>query len=320
MTYFFINQVIFRELLILVSMSNPDQGDDLIVPKKWYDALPRKSWERFQKVETSQEWFEVYKVTPNVYALYEDGQFQEVINYLVLGDENAALIDTGYGMADIKALVKELTDLPVIVVTTHTHVDHIGKHSDFKDVAVFDHPFARENASRGRPAGSMKGALGPGMYWKDLEEGLTPESFSIAPFKVSRWLKDRDTIDLGNRTLEVYYTPGHSPDSICLLDRDASLFWTGDIFYNAPLYVYGSTTNLDDFIESYRKMVDLSVHYEYLMPSHNETYINREILERVLRLAEEIKAGTAGEYREQNRGNMTIRRYDRKGFAIIVRA
>ena len=141
-----------------------------------------------------------------------------------------------------------------------------------------------------------------------------------SPFKVSRWLKNGNTIKLGGRQLEIYHTPGHSPDSICILDRDAGLFWTGDIFYNAPLYVYGSTTNLDNFIESYRKMVDLSSNYEWLMPSHNETCIDKEILSRVLKLAEDIKAGTAGGYREQNRGSYTIRRYEGEGFAIIVRA
>ena len=302
-------------------MSNPDKKDeDLIIPNNWFDALPRSSWSRFQMVETSQEWFNVYEITPEVYALYEDGQFQEVISYLILGDEKAALVDTGYGMGDIKTLVEELTDLPIIVITTHTHVDHIGKHSEFSDIAVFDLPFARENAEKGRTQGSMKNALGTGMYWKKLPEGLTPESFHIPPFNVTKWLKDGDIIDLGGKALEVIYTPGHSPDSICILDRDSGLFWTGDIFYNAPLYVYGSTTNLDDFINSYRRMYELSDHYDHLMPSHNETFIDKEIIARVLKTAKDIKLGRAGKYREQRRGNITIRKYDREGFALIVKA
>ncbi|HUS77580.1 MAG TPA: MBL fold metallo-hydrolase [Patescibacteria group bacterium] len=301
-------------------MSRSNKDEDLIVPKKWYDVLPRKSWERFKKVETNHPWFEVYEVKPGVYALYEPGQFQEVISYLVLGEEKAALIDTGYGMGNIKGLVEELTDLPIKVVITHTHVDHIGQNSEFDDVSVFDHPFARENATKDRPAGSMKGSLGEGMVWKPLPEGLTPESYKIPPFKVTRWLKDGDTIKLGGKTLEVYHTPGHSPDSICILDRADRLFWTGDIFYNAPLYVYGPTTDLDNFIESYRKMVSLYSHYDWLMPSHNETYVDKEILERVLKAAEDIRAGKGGEYREQNRRGLVIRRYDREGFAIIVKA
>jgi glyoxylase-like metal-dependent hydrolase (beta-lactamase superfamily II) len=297
-----------------------EKDEDLIVPTKWYDALPRESWKRFELVETGHPWFEVYKITPDVYALYEPGQFQEVISYLVLGEVKAALIDTGYNMGDIKGLVEELTDLPIVVVNTHTHVDHIGQNNEFDEVAVFDHPFARENAVKGTAVERSAGALAEGMVWKPLPEGFDPSTYHIPPFEVSRWLKEGDVIDLGGRRLDVYHTPGHSPDSICLLDRKARLFWTGDIFYNAPLYVYGPTTDLDDFIESYRKMVSLFPHYDRLMPSHNETYIEKEVLERVLEAAEDIRAGRAGEYREQERRGMLIRRYDYDGFAIIVRA
>ena len=87
-----------------------EESEDLIVPTKWYDALPRKSWERFEKVETSHPWFEVYKLPHDVYAIYEPGQFQEVISYLAIGEEKAALVDTGYGMGDIKGLAEELTE------------------------------------------------------------------------------------------------------------------------------------------------------------------------------------------------------------------
>ena len=294
--------------------------EDLVVPKKWYEALPRRSWDRFKRVETGYPWFEVYQVTPNTYAVYEPGQFQEVISYLALGDERAALIDTGYGMGDMRGLVELLTDLPVTVVITHTHVDHIGQCYAFEDVAVFDHPFARENAAQDRDYTRLGGALREGMVWMPFAEEFVPEAFSIPPFEVSRWLSDGDVVDLGGRGLEVRHIPGHSPDSICLLDRRSRLLWTGDMFYNAPLYVYSDTSDLDEFIESYRKMVDLSEHYDRLMPSHNETYVDKEVLSRVLEASREIKAGRGGEYREQNRRGTLIHRYDYEGFAIIVKA
>jgi glyoxylase-like metal-dependent hydrolase (beta-lactamase superfamily II) len=294
--------------------------EDLIIPKKWYEALPRESWERFNKVETGYPWFEVYEVTPNTYAIYEPGQFQEVISYLALGEERAALIDTGYGMGDMRGLVELLTDLPVTVVITHTHVDHIGQNYAFDDVEVFDHQFARDNAAQGRDYDRLSGALGEGMVWMPFAEEFIPESFSIPAFEVSRWLQDGDVIELGGRSLEVHHIPGHSPDSVCLLDRVNRLLWTGDMFYNAPLYVYSDTSDLDEFIASYQKMVDLSPHYDWLMPSHNETYVDKEILERVLRAAKDIKAGGGGSFREQNRRGTIIHRYDYDGFAIIVRA
>ena len=296
------------------------EGEDLIVPKKWYETLPRKSWERFKRIETGHPWFEVYELSHGVYAIYEPGQFQEVISYLAMGEEAAALIDTGYGMGDIKGLAEEITNLPLTVITTHTHVDHIGQNHLFERVAVYDHPFARDSAERGRDHESVKGALGEGMVWKPLPPTFNPETWSIPPFKVTRWLKDGDIIDLGERRLETYHIPGHSPDSICILDRTARYLWTGDIFYNAPIYLYSDTTDIDEFILSYEKMVDLFPHYDWLLPGHNETHVGKEILARVLNAARDIRDGRGGEYREQQRRGTMIRRYDYEGFAIIVKA
>ena len=294
--------------------------DDLIVPPKWYEALPRKSWERFTQINTNHPWFEVYKLPHKVYVIYEPGQFQEVISYLVLGDKSAVLIDTGYGMGDIKGLAEELTDLSITVVITHTHIDHIAQNYQFERVAVYDHPFARQNSMIGRNHESVKGALAEGMVWKSLPSTFDPNTWNIPPFKVTKWLQDGDIINLGERNLEIIHVPGHSPDSICILDRNARYLWTGDIFYNAPIYLYSDTTDINDFISSYEKMFDLSSHYDWLLPSHNETYVNKEIISRVLNAAKEIREGRGGEYKEQNRGEIVIRRYDYTDFAIIVKA
>jgi glyoxylase-like metal-dependent hydrolase (beta-lactamase superfamily II) len=293
---------------------------DLIVPKRWYESLPRESWERFEEVETGFPWFKVYELPSDVYALYEPGQFEEVISYLVLGEERAALVDTGNGIGDLKGLVDELTDLPVTVVNTHAHGDHIGQNHAFNEVAIYDTPFSREREREGRSIESMAHFLEEGMVWKPLPEGFDPATYNVPPFRVTRWLENGDRIDIGGRRLEVIHTPGHSPDSVCLLDREARLFWTGDTFYNAPLYVYSPNTNLDQFIESYDKMVDLSPHYDWLLPSHNETWVEKEILREVLEAARTIKIGKAGEYKEGARDGIPIRRYDYKKFALIVRA
>ena len=51
------------------------EGEDLVVPKEWYENLPRKSWERFTRIETGYTWFEDYELPHGVYAIYEPGQF-----------------------------------------------------------------------------------------------------------------------------------------------------------------------------------------------------------------------------------------------------
>jgi glyoxylase-like metal-dependent hydrolase (beta-lactamase superfamily II) len=119
--------------------------------------------------------------------------------------------------------------------------------------------------------------------------------------------------------LEVVHIPGHSPDSICLLDRNARLLWTGDTFYPGPIYIHLPGSDLDAFIKSYKRMIALSSHYDRLLPSHNEPYVEKAVLEGVLRAAQGIKTGKA-RYVEGIGEETRIRRYEYSGFAIIMKA
>ena len=293
---------------------------DIIVPKKWYDKLPREAWSHYEKIPHPDPWFEVYKLTDNVYAIYEDGHFEEVICYLVLGEEKAVLIDTANGIGDIKSLVEGLIDLPIMVVNTHTHVDHVGGDYMFDTIAAPDTEFSREQAKNGKSKAEMGHYLEGDMVWKPFPEYFGPDDWRIHPFKVTRWLKEEDKIDLGGRVLEVIATPGHSPDSICLLDRANKIFWTGDSFYPAPIYVYSPTTSLDQFIESFAKMVKYMPYYEWVMPSHNEPRIEKHLIKECYEAAKSIKAGTAGKYTEGVAAGIKVHRYDYGRFSLIVKA
>ena len=54
----------------------------LVQPDAWYSALPRKIFDTLEKVDAGDDWFSVYRIMPNIYAIYEDRHFQEVISYL----------------------------------------------------------------------------------------------------------------------------------------------------------------------------------------------------------------------------------------------
>lgn len=293
---------------------------NIIVPKKWYDKLPRKAWSNYEKFDQPDKWFEVYKLTDEVFAIYEDGQFEEVISYLVIGEKRAALIDTGNGIGDIKKVIEQITDLSVFVINTHTHGDHIGGNYKFDEVYVYECEFSKNRAKNGQTKEQMGHFLDDEMVWKPLPEYFDAETWRIHPFRVTRWLKDGEIIDLGGRSLEVIHTPGHSPDSICLLDRENKIFWTGDSFYPAPIYIYSSTTSLDQFIESFSKMVELMPYYEWVMPSHNEPKIEKHIIKECYTAAKNIKEGTAGAYTEGIAAGVKVHRYDYDRFSLIVRA
>ena len=71
---------------------------DLVHPEAWWKDLPRRAYADLERVPTGHPWFEVYRLEPDLFAIYEDGQFEETLSYLVLGGERAALIDTGDGI------------------------------------------------------------------------------------------------------------------------------------------------------------------------------------------------------------------------------
>jgi glyoxylase-like metal-dependent hydrolase (beta-lactamase superfamily II) len=291
----------------------------VVVPPKWWEILPRKVYSQLDRVETGQPWFEVYLIDPGIYVIYEPGQFEEAISYLVLGEDRAALIDTGCGIGDIRALVEEFTDLPIVVVNTHSHNDHVAQNYMFDEVEIFDDPVSRDRARRGCSHEEMAHLISEGMTWKPLPEDFDPEAYHVPPFEVTRWLKDGDVVDLGGRSLEVIHTPGHSPDSVCLLERGARLLWTGDLFYTGAIYTYLPGGDVDTFIESYGKIIGLFTHYDRLMPSHNEPWVEKEILREVLKAVEDIRAWKAKKYIEGMDGDIKIRRYNYERFAIITR-
>ena len=285
----------------------------------WWKVLPRKVYSELHRIESKQFWFEVYKIEPGIYVFYEDGQYEEAISYLVVGKRKAALIDTGCGIGNIKLLAEEFTRVPVMVVNTHSHYDHVGQDYMFDEIAMFDAPNAREVAQKGYSRSELSHVLDPEMLRKPLPEGFDSQNYNVPPFTVTSWLKDGTLIDLGGRQLEVMHTPGHSPDSICLLDREARLLWTGDIFYTGAIYLHLPGGNLDLFISSHEKLIALSALYDKLMPSHNEPWVDKAILEEVLSAAREIRAGRAKPKRAEDLEETKIRRYEYSRFSIIAK-
>src|SRR6516225_1022699 len=208
----------------------------------WCKGQPRPAYRKLERVKISDPWFEVYKIVPGVFAIYEPHQFEEVISYLVIGSQKALLFDTGMGIGNIKAVVEGLTELPVSVVNSHTHNDHVGDNWRFPDVYGMPTAFTRTNAN-GSTA-DAQAELAPGQVCGTLPAGFDAKSYRTRAFHISHWLKDGDKINLGDRTLEVISTPGHTPDSIALLDERNGLLFTGDTFYLGPIYLYRPETDL----------------------------------------------------------------------------
>ena len=83
-------------------------------------------------------WFTVSQLDEGTFAISEYGHWEKVHSFLLIGDERAALIDTGLGIDDMRRMTDQLTDLPIMVLTTHVHADHIGSHGQYGEIYVHE--------------------------------------------------------------------------------------------------------------------------------------------------------------------------------------
>lgn len=281
----------------------------------WWNALPRPEWSAFDRIEQDQDWFEVYRVAEGVYAVYEPGQFEEVISFLILGADRALLFDTGLGIGDMRRVVRQITELPVIVLNSHTHYDHIGGNHQFETIYALDNKFTVSNAG-GSSVAERAEFIGEGWVWKPLPAGFDAASFRSQPFTISKFVAEGDVIDLGDRSIEILHTPGHAPDSICLIDRQNRLLFTGDTFYLAPLYTHIPGSNFDDYVASAARLAGLADGIDSALTSHNVPVADSRYLRALGAAFEDIRAGRAQDYVVSD-GNYEFR-FD--GFSVIVKA
>jgi len=256
---------------------------------EWCRKLPRPAYRNLERVAIKDPWFEVYKIRPGVFAIYEPHQSEEVISYLVSGTTRALLFDTGMGISNIRDVVEGLINLPVSVVNSHTHNDHVGDNWRFSDIYAMDTDFTRANA-RGSKV-DAQAEIAPGEVCGDLPPGFNAAEYSTKPFHISHWIHDHDKIDLGGRVLEVISVTGHTPDAIALLDEKNGLLFTGDTFYAGPIWLFRPETDLDAYVASVKKLASLSSKLQLLLPAHNEPVANPAVLPRVVEAMNEIRSG-----------------------------
>ena len=295
---------------------------DAVQPQQWYQALPRPQYAQLKRVPVDSAWFEVYQLPHDVFAIYEPHHFQEVLSFLIIGEEKALMVDTGLGMQDMKAVVDELTDLPVEVMNTHTHFDHIGGNWQFGTVHVFDHPTAVARLQTGVPR--------TGEYTSEIDTNFTPEAFhwqGPLPIDLDTFVtkpctfetvEEGHVFDLGGRRFRVVHTPGHSPDSIMLANDEEKLLFTGDTVYPASLYAHiRKSDGLDSKEDVYRRTVH-RVSEEFsgyqLYCSHNEPLRPGSMLTQVAEAFDAIAEGTHP-FLVDDEG---LKKYQFDGFAVIT--
>jgi len=301
----------FCLIAVVAGISSAQQSGEPLRPE-WCRQLPRPEYKTLERVLSDEPWFEIYRIRPGVFAIYEPKQFEEVISYLILGEKRALLFDTGLGVGKISAVVARLTPLPATVVNSHTHFDHVGGNGEFKNVWNRDLLYTRKNM-RGQPNAYSRDALAPARLCGPLPAGTDAKSYSVRPWKSTHSSRDHERIDLGGRVVEVIFTPGHTPDSVTLLDRSNGLLFTGDTFYPGPIYLFVPETDFAAYTRSVARLAALEPQIKLLLPAHNVPVAEPVFLKRLARAVEQVN-------QRQAKAQVTEghREYSFDGFSLLL--
>ncbi|SDI50508.1 Glyoxylase, beta-lactamase superfamily II [Rhodococcus triatomae] len=245
---------------------------------------------------TPDSWFDVRPMAEGVYLVAEPGH---VNCYLVVGTESALLFDTGLGIAPISSVVASLTDLPVLVVSSHHHLDHRGGNADLAttdlpvtDFAVHPHviephsPCAHVDADPAflsAYAEAMTEVAREYRRYSALDRryffalnrlpAMRPlpqlSGWTVPGVPPTRTLDDGEVLDLGGRHLRVLHTPGHSPDELCLFEDATGFLFSGDTVLGAAHWLHGDGADVAAFARSTARLSRLPV--TRVFAAHNLT-------------------------------------------------
>lgn len=193
--------------------------------------------------EKKPEWFDISKINDKTYILSEPKSSQGNAIYLIVGSERAIMFDTGSGEnrayqgSKVQYEIEEITELPVTLLLSHFHFDHNQNLAEFENVAFPDLNFLKEKAQNNVYKFSSS----------ELFSGTYPSEVTV-----DEWWPLNTPIDLGGYAIEIINIPGHTSESVAIVDRQNKTAFLGDYLYNGALFLFS-----ENDIPIYKQSVEL---------------------------------------------------------------
>lgn len=190
--------------------------------------------------------------------------------WLVQGSTSDLVIDTGLGIWDLPGFLQQqslIGEKPVQAVATHIHFDHSGGLHQFEKFAI--HSLAADAIRKGNNYETATVFLSSAEVAVPPREGWTISDYKVKSAEPFTVLEEGHVFDLGNRSLRVLHLPGHTPGSVGLIDESARILFTGDVVYDTyPLIDWLPHSNVDAYIQSGRRLQELSSQVDAVFPGH----------------------------------------------------
>jgi len=203
--------------------------------------------------------------------------------YLVIGKEKAMIIDTGMGIGSLKAIIDDITTLPLVVVNTHGHPDHAGGNKEFgpsylnfKDLDVYHEMVTNEyRISDIHKIFGDKGKL--------FVDNLIDYSDDLLPYK------DGDVFDLGERKIKAFEVEGHTKGSMVLYDENSKTLFVGDAMTIKETWLFlPCSTSLQHYYRALLNLKNLSLEVRRCQAGHFPNHMNYSLLDKKIKCVEKV--------------------------------
>lgn len=266
-------------------------------PIRWaYAKILREHDKTKQFFPEIDPYAEVYTFRDNVYGIYThslDGMGDPWI-YLIDGPEKAMLIDTSFGVGNLRGLVEKLVgDKPIILANTHSSYDH--SYGNFQFERAYCHIYEAPNLFN-----TMRPDIWDYLFdengnciWTEFDRSDLVE---FKPYEVIG-VPDGYTWDLGGGyEIELVFLPGHSNGHAGYLDKQNRILFAGDIACFGALGVGGGRPNnpysryatVEALYNEYKKICARDDEFDGIFPGHGPVDMGNIVLRSAMEACEAV--------------------------------
>lgn len=219
-------------------------------------------------------WFSTQRIHDNLYLITEPHYYwyNRANLWLIKGQTQDLLIDTGLGVSSLRQHIASLLDKPLLAIASHIHFDHAGSMHEFDHRAIH-----AAEASALRTGDEYEALCSPAQGWvrdEDFDqlphEGFMVKQYTLTATEPTHILHEGDVLDLGNRAFEVMHLPGHSPGCIALYDPHARELFSGDVVYDGELLDELHCSHIPTYISTFERLKTLPI--ETVYPGHYRVF------------------------------------------------
>lgn len=221
-------------------------------------------------------FYKVVELEKNLWAINE---INKTILYFINGEKAVLLIDTGLGLSPLKKIIQQYCgEKEVIVVNTHSHIDHNSGNNQFDEVYVgrFDEPFSHTVPD----IRSLEKAQKMFFQGNQAAKGFEMDKWNPGPAQRVKTLKDGDVFSLGGYDLEVIEVPSHTLGSIALVEKEKGWLFSGDIILTWEVWGHltdgtvAPSASLKIYGESIHKLEQYKDYLKCIFPAHGKAECN----------------------------------------------